>query len=55
MRILPITARKTKSEFFEKHGWTLYTTLIFQKDKNNPKKLDIQAHNHWSSDTKQNA
>ena len=55
MWILPATARETKSEFFGKRGWTLHTTLIFQKDKNNPEKLDIQAHDHWSSDTKQDA
>ncbi|RIA92534.1 hypothetical protein C1645_820553 [Glomus cerebriforme] len=55
MRILPATAWETKSEFFEKRGWTLHTTLIFQKDKNNYEKLDIQAHDHWSSDTKQDA
>lgn len=55
MRILPATSRETKSEFFGKRGWTLHTTLIFQKDKNNPENLDIQAHDHWSSDTKQDA
>ncbi|RHZ81289.1 hypothetical protein Glove_122g140 [Diversispora epigaea] len=53
MRILPATARETKSEFFGKRGWTLHTTLIFQKDKNNYEKLDVQAYDHWSSDTKQ--
>jgi hypothetical protein len=55
MRVLPSTSRETKSEFFGKRGWTLHTTLIFQKDKNNNEKLDIQAHDHWSSDTKQDA
>ncbi|RHZ84344.1 hypothetical protein Glove_83g48 [Diversispora epigaea] len=53
MRILPATARETKSEFFGKCGWTLHTTLIFQKDKNNPEKLNVQAYDHWSSDIKQ--
>ena len=33
IRILPATARETKSEFFEKRKWTLHTTLVFQKDK----------------------
>jgi len=46
MWILLATAWETKSEFFGKHGWTLHTTLIFQKDKNNPEKLDIQAHDY---------
>ncbi len=55
MRILPATSRETKSEFFGKRGWTLHTTLIFQKNKNNHENLDIQAHDHWSSDTKQDA
>ena len=55
MRILPATARETKSQFFGKRGWTLYTTLVFQKDKNDNENLDIQAYDHWSSDTKQDA
>ena len=50
MRILPATARETKSEFFGKHGWTLHTTLVFQKVNEN---LEIQAHDHWSFNTKQ--
>ncbi|RHZ82981.1 hypothetical protein Glove_101g47 [Diversispora epigaea] len=40
-------------EFFGKRKWTLYTTLVFQKDKKNNEKLKIQAYDHWSSDTKQ--
>jgi len=52
MRILPKTSRETKSEFFGKRGWTLHTTLVFQKIN---KDLDIQAYDHWSSDTKQDA
>ncbi|CAB4406084.1 unnamed protein product [Rhizophagus irregularis] len=55
MRILSATARETKSEFFGKRGWTLHTTLVFQKDKNNSEELDIQAYDYWSSDTKQDA
>src|SRR6266496_332480 len=42
MRILPATARETKSEFFGKRGWTLHTTLIFQKKDN--EKMDVQAY-----------
>ena len=53
MRILPATARETKSEFFGKRGWTLHTTLIFQKKDN--EKMDVQAYDHWSCDTKQDA
>jgi hypothetical protein len=41
MRILPATSRKIKSEFFGKRGWTPHTTLIFQKDKNSPEKLNV--------------
>ncbi|RHZ81201.1 hypothetical protein Glove_123g95 [Diversispora epigaea] len=55
MRILPAIARETKSEFFRKRGWTLHITLVFRKDKNNNEKLDIQAYDHWSLDTKQDA
>ena len=55
MRILPATARETKSEFFGKRGWTLHTTLVFQKNKNNYEQLDVQAYDHWSADTKQDA
>ena len=55
MRILPATFWETKSKFFGKREWTLHTTLIFQKDKNDYEKFDIQAHDHWSSDTKQDA
>jgi hypothetical protein len=32
-----------------------YTTLVFQKSKDNYKELDIQAYDYWSSDTKQDA
>ncbi|UZO03157.1 uncharacterized protein OCT59_023569 [Rhizophagus irregularis] len=52
MRILPKTSRETKSEFFGKRGWTLHTTLVFRKIDED---LDIQAYDHWSSDTKQDA
>src|SRR6266498_1288382 len=53
MRILPATARETKSEFFGKRGWTLHTTLLFQKKDD--KQMDVQAYDHWSCDTKQDA
>jgi len=55
MQILPATAHETKSEFFRKRGWTLHTTLVFRKNKENYEELDVQAYNHWSSDTKQDA
>ncbi len=44
MRILPATTQETKSEFFEKKGWTLHITLLFQKK--NDKKIDVQAYDH---------
>ncbi|RIB03684.1 hypothetical protein C2G38_2224350 [Gigaspora rosea] len=54
MRILPQNAPETKSEFFGKRGWTLHSVLIYTKNTeiNN---LDIQAFDHWSNDTKQDA
>ncbi|RIB13024.1 hypothetical protein C2G38_2199052 [Gigaspora rosea] len=54
MRILPATARETKSQFFEKRGWTLHTTLVFQKDEDD-NNLNINVYDHWSTDTKQGA
>ena len=33
MRILFTIVREIKSEFFGKRGWTLHTTLIFQKKR----------------------
>ncbi|CAB4492779.1 unnamed protein product [Rhizophagus irregularis] len=41
MRILPHTARETKSQFFGKRGWTLHSSLVYTKDITN-NKLDIQ-------------
>ena len=52
MRILPHTARETKSQFFGKKGWTLHSSLVYTKDITN-NKLDIQVYDHWSDDTSQ--
>ncbi|RHZ72722.1 hypothetical protein Glove_240g36 [Diversispora epigaea] len=52
MRILPKSAQETKSKFFEKKGWTLYSILMYTKQENNGK-LNIAAFDHWSTDTKQ--
>jgi hypothetical protein len=54
MRILPQSARETKQDFFGKRGWTLHTILIFTRETNS-NKLDIEAYDHWSLDTKQDA
>ncbi|UZO23826.1 uncharacterized protein OCT59_016156 [Rhizophagus irregularis] len=54
MRILPHTARETKSQFFGKRGWTLHSSLVYTKDITN-NKLDIQVYDHWSDDTGQDA
>ncbi|RHZ82683.1 hypothetical protein Glove_105g11 [Diversispora epigaea] len=54
MRILPKSARKTKSEFFDKKGWTLHSILIYTKQESD-EKLNIVAFDHWSTDTKQDA
>jgi hypothetical protein len=53
MRILPKSARETKEQFFGKRGWTLHTILVYTKKDNSL--LDIQAYDHWSTDTKQDA
>ena len=53
MRILPKTARETKEKFFGKRGWTLHTILVYTKFDTN--QLNIQAFDHWSTDTKQDA
>lgn len=54
MRILPKNARETKSEFYGKRGWTLHSVLVYSKDVEN-EKLKIDAYDHWSDDTKQDA
>ncbi|GES84180.1 hypothetical protein GLOIN_2v1880126 [Rhizophagus clarus] len=54
MRILPQTSRETKSEFFGKRGWTLHSVLVYQKIKDT-QTLNIEAFDHWSDDTKQDA
>jgi hypothetical protein len=51
IRILPKSARETKEQFFGKYGWTLHTILVFTK--RNALQLDVQAFDHWSTDTKQ--
>lgn len=54
MRILPCSARETKSQFFGKRGWTLHSSLVYTKDITN-NKLNIQVFDHWSDDTGQDA
>ncbi|GES75262.1 hypothetical protein GLOIN_2v1834394 [Rhizophagus clarus] len=54
MRILPQNARKIKSQFFGKRGWTLHSSLVYTKDITN-NELDIQVYDHWSDDTGQDA
>ncbi|RHZ79175.1 hypothetical protein Glove_151g136 [Diversispora epigaea] len=53
MRILPKSVRETKEQFFGKRGWTLHTILVFTKKES--LLLDVQAFDHWSTDTKQDA
>jgi hypothetical protein len=53
MRILPQSARETKQDFFGKRGWTLHTILVFTK--NTESELNVEAYDHWSLDTKQDA
>ncbi|RHZ45904.1 hypothetical protein Glove_642g12 [Diversispora epigaea] len=54
MKILSQTARETKQEWFGKRGWTMHSILIYTKDTEN-KQFNIQAFDHWSDDTKQDA
>ncbi|RHZ71090.1 hypothetical protein Glove_262g77 [Diversispora epigaea] len=54
MRILPKSARETKEQFFGKRGCILQTILIFTK-KGDEMELDVNAYDHWSTDTKQDA
>ncbi|RHZ76925.1 hypothetical protein Glove_187g61 [Diversispora epigaea] len=54
MRILPKSTRETKEQFFGKRGWTLHTILVFTK-QNNGSQLDVQAFDHWATDTTQDA
>ncbi|RHZ76642.1 hypothetical protein Glove_194g125 [Diversispora epigaea] len=54
MKILPKSARETKSKFFGKRGWSLHSILIYTKDPET-NNLDIQTYDHWSNDTKQDA
>jgi hypothetical protein len=54
MRILPQSARETKSQFFGKKGWTLHSSLVYTKDIIN-NKLNIQVFDHWNNDTGQDA
>jgi len=52
MKILPKSAREAKSDFYGKSGWTLHSMLVYTKHNND---LEIQAFDHWSSDTAQDA
>src|SRR4051794_10762339 len=54
MRINPKKARETKDKWFGKREWTLYSVLLYTKNQytNN---FDINAFDHWSGNTKQDA
>jgi hypothetical protein len=54
MKILPKSARETKEQFFGKKGWTLHSVLVYTRKKDSFE-LDIQAHDHWSDDPRQDA
>jgi hypothetical protein len=53
MRILPKCVREMKENFFGKRGWTLHIILVFTR--RDFSQLDVQAFDHWSTDTKQDA
>ncbi len=54
MRINPKKSRETKDEWFGKRGWTLHLVLLYTKDQNT-NNININAFDHWSGDTKQDA
>ncbi|RGB23224.1 hypothetical protein C1646_774829 [Rhizophagus diaphanus] len=54
MRINPKKARETKDEWFGKCEWILHSVLLYTKDQNT-NNININAFDHWSGDTKQDA
>ncbi|PKY53609.1 hypothetical protein RhiirA4_471939 [Rhizophagus irregularis] len=54
MRILPQSARETKTEFFGKRGWSFHSVLVYTKNMEQ-NQLDVQVFDHWSNDTRQDA
>ena len=51
MKILPQSARETKTDFFGKCEWSFHSVLVYTKNvKQN--KLDIQVFDYWSDDTR---
>ncbi len=54
MRILSQSSQETKAAFFGKRGWSLHSVLVYKKNDNYIT-LNIEAFDHWSNNTKQNA
>jgi hypothetical protein len=54
MKILPQSARETKTEFFGKRGWSLHSVLLYTKNMEQ-NHLDVQVFDHWSNDIHQDA
>ncbi len=54
MKILPKTSRETKSDWFGKKGWSLHSVLVYTTIPNSTK-LQVQAFDHWSPDTRQDS
>ena len=54
MKILPKSTRKIKSAFYGKKGWALHSILIYTW-KSESHQLNIQAYDHWSANTCQDA
>ncbi|PKB93861.1 hypothetical protein RhiirA5_440143, partial [Rhizophagus irregularis] len=54
MKILPKTARETKSDWFGKKGWSLHSILVYTTIPTSTK-LQVQAFDHWSPDTRQDS
>src|SRR4051794_35522787 len=54
MKILPKTARETKSDWFSKKGWSLHSILVYTTIPTSTK-LQVQAFDHWSLDTRQDS
>ncbi|EXX69092.1 hypothetical protein RirG_099080 [Rhizophagus irregularis DAOM 197198w] len=54
MKILPKTAQETKSDWFSKKGWSLHSVLVYTTIPNSTK-LQVQAFDNWSPDTRQDS
>ena len=55
MKVNPRKSHETKQDWFGKRGWSLHTILVIRNLEDDNSQLNIQAFDHWSDDTAQNA